>query len=72
VLSAGGLFAFTAESLADDRDLALLPSLRYSHSERHLRELAARHGLAMASLLRAPLRREQQHDVEGLYVVLRR
>ncbi|HTJ06115.1 MAG TPA: tetratricopeptide repeat protein [Caldimonas sp.] len=71
-LCAGGLFAFTAEAIADDRDLALLPSLRYAHSERHLRELASRHGFAVASLLRSPLRREQQRDVEGLYFVLRR
>jgi len=73
VLSPDGVFAFTAEALADEtRDFALLPSLRYAHSERHLRELAARHGFAVASLVRAPLRREQDRDVEGLYVVLRR
>nr|HET7859145.1 tetratricopeptide repeat protein [Caldimonas sp.] len=72
VLTAGGVFAFTAEALADDRDFALLPSLRYAHSERHLRELASRHGLAVASLVRAPLRREQRRDVEGLYFILRR
>ena len=70
-LSADGVFAFTAEALADERDVALLPSLRYAHSERHLRELASRHGFTVTSLLRAPLRREQQKDVEGLYVVLR-
>jgi predicted TPR repeat methyltransferase len=72
-LAPGGLFAFTAERLADDAgDVALLPSLRYAHSERHLRELAARHSFAVASLVRAPLRREQERDVEGLYLVLRR
>ncbi|MBV9889347.1 MAG: tetratricopeptide repeat protein, partial [Rhizobacter sp.] len=43
VLAEGGAFAFTAEALADSSsDFALLPSLRYAHSERHLRELAAR------------------------------
>ena len=73
VLSPGGLFAFTAEVLADEaRDFALLPSLRYAHSERHLRDLASRHGFAVASLVRAPLRREQDKEVEGLYLVLRR
>jgi len=73
VLPGDGVFAFTAEALADEaRDVALLPSLRYAHSERHLRELASRHGWTAASLLRAPLRREQEGDVEGLYVVLRR
>jgi len=73
VLAPGGAFAFTAEALADgSRDVALLPSLRYAHSERHLRELASAHGFALASLLRAPLRREQGRDVEGLYLILRR
>jgi predicted TPR repeat methyltransferase len=73
VLAPGGLFAFTAEPLGDEaREFALLPSLRYAHSERHLRALASRHGFAVASLVRTPLRREQERDVEGLYLVLRR
>jgi len=73
VLSPAGLFAFTAEALADEHgEIALLPSLRYAHSERHLRELASRHAFAVASLVRAPLRREQDKEVEGLYLVLRR
>jgi predicted TPR repeat methyltransferase len=72
VLAGDGVFAFTAEALADGREVALLPSLRYAHSARHLRELASRHRFTVASLVRAPLRREQGRDVEGLYVVLRR
>ena len=64
---------FTAEACADEaRDVVLLSSLRYAHSERHLRTLAAEHGFAIASLVRAPLRQEQGRDVEGQYVVLRR
>jgi len=73
VLDSGGLFAFTAEACADEApDVVLLPSLRYAHSERRLRALAAEHGFAIASLVRATLRREQAREVEGLYVVLRR
>ncbi|HEX4233256.1 MAG TPA: tetratricopeptide repeat protein [Caldimonas sp.] len=72
VLSTNGVFAFSAEAADDSGDVILLPSLRYAHSERHLRELAARHGFVVASLVRATLRREQQRDVEGLYVVLGR
>jgi predicted TPR repeat methyltransferase len=72
VLEDDGLFAFTVE-VADDRDdVVLLPSLRYAHSERHVRALAAQQGLALASLVRAPLRREQAREIEGLYVVLGR
>jgi len=73
VLERDGLFAFTAEACTDEaRDVVLLPSLRYAHSERHLRALAAEHGFAIVSLVRAALRQEQARDVEGLYVVLRR
>jgi predicted TPR repeat methyltransferase len=73
VLAPDGLFAFTAEAAGDDsQDAVLLPSLRYAHSERHLRALAAQQGLAVVSLVRAALRREQEREVAGLYVVLRR
>lgn len=73
VLDIGGLFAFSAEAAGDERsDFVLLPSLRYAHSERHLRALAAAHGFAIAALARAPLREEQGRAVDGLYVVLRR
>jgi predicted TPR repeat methyltransferase len=73
VLDRDGLFAFTAEACADEAsDVVLLPSLRYAHSEEHLRALAAEHGFAIASIVRAPLRKEQGNEVEGLYVVLRR
>ena len=72
-LSRDLVFAFTAEATASEAgDVVLLPSLRYAHSERHLRALAAQHGLDVAALDRAPLRREQDGDVEGLYVVLAR
>ena len=72
-LAPDGLFAFTAEATANESDdVVLLPSLRYAHSERHLRALAAQQGLEVASLARAPLRREQEREVEGLYVILRR
>ena len=71
--SPDGVFAFTAEATASEADdVVLLPSLRYAHSERHLRALAARHGFAVISLARAPLRREQEREVAGLYVVLAR
>jgi predicted TPR repeat methyltransferase len=72
VLSPDGVFAFSAEAADESADVVLLPSLRYAHSERHLRKLAAQQGLAVASLVRAPLRREQRREVGGLYVVLGR
>ena len=73
VLAREGVFAFTTEAARDESDdVVLLTSLRYAHSERHLRELAAQQGLAVVSVVRAPLRREQEREIAGIYVVLRR
>lgn len=71
-LTPGGLFAFTAEPCDDGRDLALLPSQRYAHSERSLRALADAHGLRVARLERAPIREEQRRTVDALYAWMRR
>ena len=71
-LAAGGIFGFTAEPAAPDLDFCLLPSLRYAHSERHLRALADRHGFETLQVVAAPLREDQRSAVAGLYVFLRK
>ncbi len=72
-LAAGGLFCFSVELAGEDHDgFALQPSLRYTHSERYVRDLAARHGLAATRSLRAPLREDQHESVAGLYCYLTR
>lgn len=70
VLQPGGLFCFTVELAAEGQTLQLLPSLRYAHSEAYIRQLASAHGFALQTLLRAPLREDQQQPVQGLYVCL--
>ncbi|MEJ8811228.1 tetratricopeptide repeat protein [Variovorax ureilyticus] len=73
VLVPGGIFCFSAETTADESmDFELLPSLRYAHSERYLRGLAARHGLDVARLVRAPIRDDQREAIAGMFVYLRR
>lgn len=73
LLAPGGLFAFTIELPTNgDDDLQLLPSLRYAHSERYVRRLAAQSGLEVEGLRAAPIRHEQTRPVPGLYVTLRR
>lgn len=68
-----GIFCFSAESSGDeDADFKLLPSLRYAHSERYLRELATRHGFHMVQLLRAPIREDQREQIPGIFVYLER
>lgn len=67
VIEPEGVFCCSVECIDDDRDFALLPSLRYGHSERYLRALAAAHGLQPVRLSPGPLRRDEKHPVRGLY-----
>jgi predicted TPR repeat methyltransferase len=71
ILEPGGLFAFSIELPTDGSDLQLLPSLRYAHSERSVRRLAAQHGFEVDHLQAAPIRHEQSKPVPGLYLHLR-
>jgi predicted TPR repeat methyltransferase len=74
LLAPGGLFAFTVElpPSKSEQDLELLPSLRYAHSQRYVRRLAAQCGLEVDDLRAAPIRHEQGKPVAGLYVTLRK
>jgi len=70
VLDRGGIACFSVEVADDDCMFQLLPSLRYAHSERYLRELAARHAFVARQFLRRPLREDQRRPVPGLFVYL--
>jgi predicted TPR repeat methyltransferase len=73
VMNASGVFCFSAELPEGDSDgFTLLPSLRYAHSQRYLRELAARHGFEVDRIWQEPIRADQQVPVDGLYVCLLR
>jgi predicted TPR repeat methyltransferase len=65
------VFAFSIEEAPSGIDFELRATARYAHSERHLGELAARHGLvAHAREARATLRLEQRQPVAGLVMWL--
>lgn len=68
VIEPGGVFCFSVECIADDRDYSLLPSLRYGHSSRYLQGLARANGFEVKLLKPGPLRHDVQHAVSGLYV----
>lgn len=70
LLRPGGRFAFTVEETDDGRDIRLLPSLRYAHSEAYVRRLAADCGFVVRECHRAPIREDQRETVAGLYVHL--
>lgn len=74
VMEPGGLFCFSLEvtDKDGDADFKLQPSLRFAHSERYARRLAAEHGLEVIGMKYAPLRQDQQKPIDGLFVSLRK
>ena len=70
VMVEGGMHCFTAEAAADETDFVLTPGLRYAHSQRYLRKLAARHGFTVEKIVNQPIREDQRHPIPGLYVYL--
>ncbi|WP_338770278.1 tetratricopeptide repeat protein [Massilia sp. METH4] len=68
-MRADAVFAFSVETL-EEGTFALRPSGRYAHSGAYLRELAARHGLALRALEPCTLRQDSGTDVAGLLAVL--
>jgi predicted TPR repeat methyltransferase len=67
----GGVFAFSLERAGDaGPGVVLQPSLRYAHSARYLRELAAATGWRIERLAEAPIREDQRESIPGLYAVL--
>ena len=72
VLRPGGVFAFTVEEGHADAGVDLLPTLRFTHSERYLRGLAQAHALRVTRCARAPLREGHGEAIGGLTLHLQR
>jgi predicted TPR repeat methyltransferase len=72
VLDAGGEFCFSLEAADEHEDFALRMSLRYAHSERYIRTLAADRGFELQATARHPLRIDQGQPVAGLFAWLRK
>ena len=68
VLAPNGLFAFTVETHEGD-GVKLLPTLRYAHGERYLRDALGAAGLAPVHLGKAAVRSEKGVPVDSLVVV---
>jgi len=78
VLRPGGILAFTVETHANETDASenhdgagvkLLPTLRFAHGEKYLREAVAAGGLKLLALEIAAIRTEKAAPVSGLVVV---
>lgn len=72
VLEPGGTFAFSVEAADERVDYELRTSLRYAHSRRYLRDLAARRGLEPLRFEPAVIREDQGRAIDGWIVLMRR
>jgi predicted TPR repeat methyltransferase len=70
ILQPGGCLAFTVELAREGRDIQLLPSLRYAHSEAYIRRLADEARFTSVRISEAPIRHDQTTPIMGLYVYL--
>lgn len=68
----GGLFAFSVEGHDGPEPLLLRPSRRYAHSESYVRDVLAKSGFAVVSLVSDALRTDRGEPVRGLIVVARK
>jgi predicted TPR repeat methyltransferase len=68
VLATAGIFAFTVETHEGD-GVALLPTLRFAHGEKYLREAVASGGLKLLALEKAAIRTEKAAPVAGLVLL---
>jgi predicted TPR repeat methyltransferase len=66
---ASGLIAFTTETHPGS-DVVLLQTLRFAHSEKHIRDAAAENGFQVLLLEKASTRTEKGKPVESLLAVL--
>jgi predicted TPR repeat methyltransferase len=66
-LKAGGWLALSAEEAPDTVDFELRPSSRYAQSARYLHRLGQMQGWTLRHEERGLLRRDQGHEVTGLY-----
>lgn len=66
VLKPSGLFAFSVEKAAGDAGFALRPSLRYAHSEAHVRGMLARHAMQATAVEETVIRMDAGEPIVGL------
>jgi predicted TPR repeat methyltransferase len=70
ILQPGGGLAFTVELAKEGRDVQLLPSLRFAHSEAYVRRLADEARFTGVRMFEAPIRHDQTAPIMGLYIYL--
>ncbi|ASY55128.1 MULTISPECIES: class I SAM-dependent methyltransferase [Sinorhizobium] len=72
LLKPDGLFAFSVEDAADERDFLLRPSLRYAHSEAYVASLCADFRLEMIAVERRVIRMDAGLPIAGILFLARK
>jgi predicted TPR repeat methyltransferase len=62
----GALFAFSVEDAGDGEGFILAPSLRYAHTEAHVRTRLAKSGFEIVTLRRTPIRLDGGKPISGI------
>ncbi|CAN7193957.1 methyltransferase domain-containing protein [Rhizobium sp. LjRoot30] len=65
-------FAFSVEDAGSPEGFHLAPSLRYAHSEAHVRGLCDRHGFDIVEIRRSTIRKDGGKPVAGILFLTRR
>jgi predicted TPR repeat methyltransferase len=72
-LSAPGAdFAFSVEDAGEGEGFRLAPSLRYAHSEPHIRGLCERHGFEVLDMTRTAIRKDGANVISGILFLARK
>lgn len=69
LLAPRGLVAFSVEDAGPVPGYELRPSLRYAHSENHVRGLVSRHGLDVLQVVRQTIRRDGGEPISGILFI---
>lgn len=66
LLKPGSLFAFSIEDAGDGDGFLLAPSLRYAHTEQHVRQRLDENGFDLVKLLHTTIRMDGGKPVSGI------
>ncbi|MGA1831469.1 methyltransferase [Rhizobium wenxiniae] len=72
LLAPHGLFAFSVEDAAEEEGFVLRDSLRYAHSEAHIRLLLAHYRLELLEIERTTIRMDAGKPVKGILFLSRK
>jgi len=70
--AAGAVFAFSVEDAGTPDGFHLAPSLRYAHSEAHVRGLCDRHGFEVVEIGRSTIRKDGGKPIAGILFLTRK